>query len=118
MDLVDMGRGFRLLARVASVIVSIPWVAFLIEHVRWFFEGTPPPRIWWAEGAHVLIIAGLLAGLRWPVAGSLLVIAGIAGFQFFTDATSALGLFLMTAAPAVLFFGAWLSDRSRQQRLV
>lgn len=114
MDLVNMGRGLRLLAWAVSVAMFMLWAAFFVEHLSWFVHSPLPPlRIWWAQGAHLLILAGLLAGLRWPLLGSALVVAGVGGFYLSADRPSAYAFFLITIAPAVLYFGAWLSDRRR-----
>jgi hypothetical protein len=109
MDFVNMSRGLRWLARAAAVGAALLWLAFFVDHLVWFV-GTaerPPLRIWAGQAAHGVLIAGLLAGLRWPLAGNVVAILAAAVFFMIVDGPFVPVLFWVTVAPSVLFLAAW-----------
>ncbi|MHB1561219.1 MAG: hypothetical protein ACYC61_27555 [Isosphaeraceae bacterium] len=91
------------------------WGAFFLEHLGWFLHpdlGVPPVRVWWLQFAHLLMLCGLLAILRWEIAGTVLTI--LASLVFFAAVAGPRFplFFLATAAPAVLvLLGRWLRRR-------
>ena len=111
MDLVNMSRGLRWLARAAAVGAALLWLAFFVDHLVWFV-GTaerPPLRIWAGQAAHGVLIAGLLAGLRWPLAGNVVALLAAAAFFVIVEGPFVPQLFWLTIAPSLLFLAAWAS---------
>jgi hypothetical protein len=103
----------RRIARALALVLFAFWGLFFIEHTsEWFLRPAPqmpPPKVWLAHGLHFLILAGLLIGFRWELAGGLLVI--VASVLFFADKAP---LFILpTIVPAILYLYCWHNDRNR-----
>jgi hypothetical protein len=62
----------RWAARVWAALAALFWGTFLVEHLaEWVFraEHRPPAGVWLALGLHAAMIAGLMLGWRWELAG-------------------------------------------------
>lgn len=74
----------RWAGRVLALVLFLFWGAFFVEHLQeWspqILKGAPPTWVWLALLAHLTLLIGLVALWRWPVAGSLLTIAGSLAF--------------------------------------
>jgi hypothetical protein len=93
-------------ARVLAAGLFLFWGAFFVEHIgEWFAhpaQGLPPPRVWLLQLAHLVMLIGLAAMLRWELAGSLLSVIGALAF-FVPIAGSRLPWFLAaTTLPTAL----------------
>lgn len=102
-----------LLASLLAVGASLLWLAFFIEHVAdWFTRpDLPPPFVWAAQLAHLGILLGLLASVRWRLAGSIAAAASAVLFFALTVWPPVPVLFIPTVAPAMLFLLAWILGR-------
>ena len=113
-------RRLGLLASVVAIGVALLWLAFFIEHVAdWFTRPQLPPLfVWAAQLAHLGILLGLLASLRWRLAGSVAAVASAVLFFALTVWPPVPVLFIPTMAPALLFLLAWILGRNANaQRL-
>ena len=108
MLLIEMRRGLLLVARAAALGAALLWLAFFVEHSTWFLGSSesPPARVWWAQLAHGVLIAGLLAAVKWPLAGNAIALLAAATFFVLADAPLVPVLFAVTIAPSVLFLAA------------
>jgi hypothetical protein len=103
----------RWIARLSAAVLFLFWGGFFVEHLtEWFIAPlprTPPPAVWLAQLLHFLILAGLVIGWRWELAGGLLVIA--ASVLFFIDKAP---LFIpLTIVPGILFLFCWYASRGQ-----
>ena len=115
-----LARGLKLIAGIVAAGAAVLWLGFFIEHLtEWFIAAQAPPLlVWAAQVAHLGILVGLIASLRWRVAGSLVTAASALVFFALTVWPPIPMLFIPTVAPAVLFLVAWMLGRSpRAQRL-
>jgi hypothetical protein len=91
--------------RILAIGIFAVWGAFFVEHLEWFVhptKGLPPAWVWLLQLVHLALLAGLLALIRWEVAGSLLTIAATLVF-FVAAARGKFPLFFgVTVLPAVL----------------
>ena len=110
MALTAVGRGLKLLASFVAVGAAVLWLAFFIEHLTEWFTGPPwpPPGVWVAQLAHLGILVGLIASLRWRLAGSIATVVSAIVFFALTVWPPVPLLFIPTIAPALLFMAAWL----------
>jgi hypothetical protein len=97
------------------LLVFLLWGAFFVEHLReWFIAPlpkTPPPKVWFGQALHFLLLVGLLIALRWPLAGSALVM--VAALVFFPRAGSNYLLFTgITVMPPLGLLCCWLWRRN------
>ncbi len=98
-------------ARVLAVVIFLFWGAFFVEHTAEWFVGPyprkPPPAVWLGHGLHLLMLVSLLVVLRWPVAGTLLLVAS--ALAFFAGRTgSRFPLFFgVTCLPALILLFCW-----------
>jgi hypothetical protein len=104
----------RWIARLIALALFLFWGLFFLEHIsEWFIQPypqVPPPKVWVGHALHFLILAGLLIGFRWELAGGLLTI--IASFLFFADKAP---LFILpTIVPAILYLFCWHKDRGNR----
>lgn len=115
-----LARGLRIVACIVAVGVAVLWLGFFIEHLTEWFVGVlaPPLLVWAAQLAHLGILAGLLASLRWRLVGSIVTAASAVLFFALTVWPPVPELFVPTIVPAGLFLAAWMLGRSpRAQRL-
>ena len=115
-----LARGLKLIAGIVAAGAAVLWLGFFIEHLTEWFIGAqaPPLLVWAAQAAHLGILVGLLASLRWRLAGSILTAASALLFFALTVWPPIPVLFIPTVAPAALFLVAWMLGRSpRAQRL-
>ena len=115
-----LARGLKIIACIVAVGVAVLWLGFFIEHLtEWFLGAVAPPLlVWAAQFAHLGILTGLLASLRWRLAGSIVTGASAVLFFALTVWPPIPELFVPTLVPAALFLVAWLLGRSpRAQRL-
>lgn len=105
-----VSRALKLVASIAAVGVAVVWLGFFVEHVREWFNGPPwpPPGVWVAQLAHLGILVGLIASLRWRLAGSIATVVSAIVFFALTVWPPVPVLFVPTIAPALLFMAAWL----------
>lgn len=101
----------RWTARILSVAVILFWGGFFIEHAKeWFIDPlpqVPPPKVWFAQLLHFLILAGLVIGWKWERAGGILVV--VASVLFFADKAP---LFILpTIVPGILYLFCWWQER-------
>jgi hypothetical protein len=101
----------RWLARVLAIVLFFFWGAFFIEHLwAWFIRPlpeTPPLKIWLAQLLHLLILVGLLAGIKSEREGSTLVI--VASVLFLWDKAP---LFILpTILPGMMCLFCWYQER-------
>jgi hypothetical protein len=98
-------RVVRWSARIWGTGVALLWGAFFLEHLAWFNVGsaTPPLSVWFRQGLHLAMIAGLIAAWRYErVAGAVALVASVVFFG--SVAGSRFWLFLATTAPPALAF--------------
>jgi hypothetical protein len=115
-----LARGLKLIAGIVAAGAAVLWFGFFMEHLTQWFIGAqaPPLLVWAAQLAHLGILVGLLASLRWRLAGSILTAASVLLFFALTVWPPIPVLFIPTVAPAALFLAAWMLGRSpRAQRL-
>jgi len=107
-------RRLGLLASLVAVGAALLWLAFFVEHVADWFAGPPmpPPIVWAAQLAHLAILLGLLASLRWRLTGSIVTVASAVLFFALTVWPPVPVLFIPTVAPALLFLLAWMLGRN------
>lgn len=99
-------------ARIAAALLALFWGVFFVEHLReWFVRPAdtwPPVRVWVVMGCHALMLAGLIAMLRWGRTGSLVTALGT--FAFFLSMQTARGLgpslVLVSLVPPALWLGS------------
>lgn len=76
----------RWLARALVLGLFLFWGSFFVAHTQeWFIAplpGLPPLKVWVGHALHLLMLVGLLASLRWPRAGGLVVV--VSAFNFFS----------------------------------
>jgi hypothetical protein len=110
----------RFLASVVAIGAALLWFAFFVEHAAEWFTGPrfPPVVVWVAQLAHLGILVGLVASLRWRLAGSLAAAASVVLFFALTVWPPVPVLFIPTVLPALLFLLAWILGRNHDaQRL-
>lgn len=106
----------RWLARALVVCVFFLWGAFFVEHTQeWFvapFPQLPPLKVCIGQALHLLMLVGLLAGLRWPRLGAVWV--AVTAFAFFAGKTgSRFPLFFgLTVFPVLLLLLCWWLERA------
>jgi hypothetical protein len=106
------GRWLTNLARVIALVAAAGWLAFFLEHARWFMGPPwPPAGVWIAQAVHLLILIGLLASLRWRLGGSVIAVASALVFFALTVWPPVAVLFVPTILPALLFLAAWATMR-------
>lgn len=116
----NVGWGLKLVGRMIAAGAALIWFAFFVEHLTDWFTGpeTPPAIVWLAQLAHLGILLGLLASLRWRLTGSLATAASTFLFFGLTVWPPVPVLFVPTMAPALLFLLAWRLERTTNaQRL-
>jgi hypothetical protein len=107
----------RWIARVLALGLFLLWGAFFVVHLKaWFtdpFPKVPPPKVCFIVALHALFLIGLLAGWRWELAGSLIVLLG--GGAFFWAASGRLFpvFFGVAALPAIGWLWTWWSAKPR-----
>jgi hypothetical protein len=113
----------RWLARALVIAVFLLWGAFFVEHTQeWFiapFPNHPPLKVCLGQGLHLLMLLGLLAGLRWPRLSAAWV--AVTAFAFFVDKTgSSFPVFFgMTVLPVLLLaFCDWFDRRATRSNNV
>jgi len=102
----------RWVARVLAVTLFIFWGMFFIEHLwQWFIQPlpqTPPPKVWFGQFLHLLILVGLVMGIKWERAGGILII--VASVLFFWDKAP---IFIpLTILPGVLYLFCWYQEHT------
>lgn len=108
----------RWVTRLLALALFLFWGGFFVEHLKeWFiqpFPQTPPLKVWIGQTLHLLILIGLLIGLRWELAGGLLVV--IASTLFFVDKEPA--FIPLAILPGLLYVACWFGGRlvRRQSR--
>jgi hypothetical protein len=91
-------------AAVLSLGASALWAAFFIEHLAWFTTGNPPPpRVWLAQFAHLLVAVGLIAVIWRRAVGVALTAAALMSFFALAGWPRATWLVVLTLAPLALF---------------
>jgi hypothetical protein len=103
-------RGLKLVASIVAACAAALWLAFFVEHLTEWFTGpqAPPLFVWAAQLAHLGILVGLIASLRWRLAGSIGAVLSVLVFFALTVWPPVPLLFIPTIAPALLFLAAWL----------
>ena len=102
----------RWIARVLLLAVLLLWGAFFVAHTNeWFikpFPQLPPLKVCMFQTLHLLLLAGLLASLRWPRAGLIWVTLAACAFFLPVAGWRALTFIGITILPVVLLV---VSDR-------
>lgn len=101
--------------RILAIGLFAVWGAFFVDHLEWFMhpaKGLPPAWVWLVQLVHFALLAGLLALIRWEVAGSMLTFA--AALVFFAAAAG--GNFPLFFGVTVLPAALVLLGRSLQLR--
>ena len=96
----------RWIARVWAAALVLFWGSFFVHHVvEWLTDprGWPPPWVVAVLGLHGLMLAGLVIGWRWEVAGAVLVLATAVPFFALAAGRNAPLFAAVTAVPAVLW---------------
>ncbi len=99
-------------ARITSALLALFWGVFFVEHLwEWFAKPAgawPPARVWVVMGMHALMIAGLLAMLRWGRLGALVTVTGTFGFFLSMQTARGLGpsIVLVSLVPPALWLGS------------
>jgi hypothetical protein len=106
----SVSRGLKLVASLVAACAAALWLVFFVEHLTEWFSGPPwPPLfVWAAQLAHLGILVGLIASLRWRLAGSIAAVVSVFVFFALTVWPPVPLLFIPTIAPALLFMAAWL----------
>ncbi len=98
---------FPWLGRLFAALLFVFWGGFFFEHLcEWFPQpatGFPPTWVWIGQGFHLAMVVGLGLMLRWRRAGSLLTIAGSAGFALTVGEWAVLRLVLVNVVPLICF---------------
>ncbi|NUN68457.1 MAG: hypothetical protein HUU02_01975 [Bacteroidetes bacterium] len=100
----------RTAARILSLLLFLLWGAFFVEHLSWFSTeslNTPPVQIWFAQGAHFLLLAGYLSSLRWERIGSLLITVNAVLFFGYAAGTNAVPFIIVSMFPVMLYAYCW-----------
>src|SRR5438270_13099928 len=100
----------RWAARISAAALVLFWGAFFVEHLAWFADPqrVPPPWVFLVVGLHFLMLAGLLAGWQWELAGATLALASSVPFFAFTAGRNFPLFTLLTAGPSLLWlYCAW-----------
>jgi hypothetical protein len=104
----------RWTARIWATALVLFWGVFFVEHLAWFTNPQQLPPLWvfLVVGLHFLMLAGLLVGWKWELAGALIALASSVPF-FAVAAGRNFPLFvLVTAVPSVLWlYCAWQERR-------
>jgi len=109
----------RWFARVLAVVMFLFWGGFFVEHLwQWFIQPlpqTPPPKVWFGQFLHLLILAGLALGLKWERIGGLLLIGSVVLFSALI-LQAAPRFVLVTIVPGVLYLYCWYASRTLPKR--
>jgi len=111
----------RTTGRVLSILLFILWGSFFIEHLSWFFTelmDTPPILVWFAQGAHFLLLVGYLISLKWERAGSVLIVVCAVLFFGYAAGRNALPFIIVSIFPVMLFAYCWMKSKHSNARLV
>jgi len=107
-------------ARIFALGLALFWGAFFVEHLReWFLRvehGLPPARVWFAQAAHLAVVAGLIGLWRWEHWGAVLSL--VASLVFFGglvvmsgprsgNSAILLGFLAVTIVPGVISLICW-----------
>lgn len=110
--------------RAVAGVLFLFWGAFFVEHLQeWFLraEGRyPPPFVWFTMLFHLAMLVGLLLVMRWDRVGSVVLLAGTAGFFGLiahSGGWKALPYGLLNLAPVLLFAAFWALSRRLQPGL-
>jgi hypothetical protein len=102
--------------RVTAVLLFLLWGAFFAEHLSEWFRGTggqyPPPRIWIGQAFHFVILVGLALMVKWDRLGTIVMLAGTAGFAASVWDLDVLKIMSVNLVPVILFTVYWLARRS------
>ncbi len=104
----------RTSARVLSVCLFLLWGAFFVEHLEWFSAeqpNTPPIHVWFAQGAHLLLLIGYIVLLRFELAGSVLVVINAVLFFGYAAGTNAIPFVIVSTFPVMLLGYCSLKER-------
>jgi hypothetical protein len=101
----------RWVARMLALALLLFWCWFYVGQIeQWVIQPLPqmpPLTVWVAQALYLLMVAGLVIGFRWELAGGLLVIGAAA--PLFADSEP---MFIPLAVmPGLLYVACWLSDR-------
>lgn len=105
---IDSRRAARWIARALAAVFTVLWGAFFLHHLgEWYLrpEGHPPA---WVTGLMVLhfgLLAGLVTGFRWELAGGLLSLACGGSFFSLIGAWKIWYLWVPTLVPGLIWTG-------------
>jgi hypothetical protein len=106
----------RRTARIWAAALVLFWGAFFVEHLAWFADPRRLPPLWvfLLVGLHFLMLAGLLAGWKWELAGAAVALASSVPFFAVAAGRNFPWFALVTAAPSALWlYCAWQERRWR-----
>ena len=98
-------RALGWVARLWAAATVIVWGMFFIEHLAWFsnLHHFPPLRVVGLQLLHLGLLAGLVVGWRWEVAGAIVVLATAIPFFAATAGGRAPLFIAVTCVPAVIW---------------
>ena len=106
----------RRTARIWAAALVLFWGAFFVEHLAWFADPRRLPPLWvfLLVGLHFLMLAGLLAGWKWELAGAAVALASSVPFFAVAAGRNFPWFALVTAVPSALWlYCAWQERRWR-----
>jgi hypothetical protein len=110
----------RWTARIWASALVLFWGSFFVAHLAWFADPQRLPPLWvfLVVGLHFLMLAGLLVGWKWELAGALIALASSVPF-FAIAAGRNFPLFaLVTAVPSALWLYCAWQERKWRSRLL
>lgn len=110
------GAIWKWAARGLALVLAAFWGSFFVEHLlEWFLRSDgryPPPWVWVAMAAHFVMIAGLLAMLKWDRAGTVILMAGTLTFSVVVGDWNVVLICLINLAPVLAFALYWRVRKS------
>ena len=111
----------RWIARVLVLAVLLLWGAFFVAHTHeWFikpFPQLPPLKVCVFQTLHLLLLAGLLASLRWPRVGLICVTLAACAFFLPVAGGRALTFVGITILPVAFLVVCGQLKRTGEPRL-
>jgi hypothetical protein len=104
----------RWMARAWAGVLFIFWGMFFVEHtMEWFTHpgAFPSPFVWALQVAHLALLAGLVIGWRWELAGGIVTLVSAIVFFGYTAGPRAITFIAVTSAPAVIWIALGLRAR-------
>jgi hypothetical protein len=106
---IDSRLAARWIARAMAAVFTLLWGAFFLHHLgEWYLrpEGYPPAWVTGLMLLHFGLLAGLVTGFRWELAGGLLALASGGSFFCLIGAWKIWYLWVPTLVPGLIWI--WL----------